>query len=56
MIRQNMEEINENYVEFVHTIEEAIKRRNISQETNGRLLKQNQELREKVPAIEKELS
>ena len=56
MIRQDLEEINANYAEMVQVAEEEVKRRIIYQETNGKLLKQNQELQEKVPAIEKELS
>ena len=44
IIRKDIEEINVNYAELVQVAEEAVKRRKISQETNDRLLKKNQEL------------
>ena len=56
MIRQDLEEINSNYVELVQVAEEAVKRRKMAQETNDKLLKHNQELQEKEPAMEKELN
>ena len=48
--------INSNYAEIVQVFEEVVKRRNTAQETNDKLLKQNQELQDKVLAMEKELS
>ena len=56
MIRKYLEEINSNYAELVQVAEEAFKIRKMAQETNDKLLKQNQELQENVPAIEKEIS
>ena len=56
MIMKYLKEINSNYAEFVQVVEEAVKRRKMAHETNDKLLKQNQELQEKVPAIEKEIS
>ena len=56
MIRQDLEDINANYAELVRVTEEAMKRRKMAQEANAKLLKQNQELQDKVPAIEDELS
>ena len=44
MIRKDLEEINSNYVELVQVAEEPVKRRNMAQETNDKLLKHNQEL------------
>ena len=56
MIRQDLEDINANYVELVQATEEEVKRRKISQEVNAKLLEQNQELQEKVHAIKEELT
>ena len=39
--REDLEEINTNYVELVQDVEEAIKRRNLAQERNEELCKKN---------------
>ena len=56
MIRQDLEDINANYVELVRVTVEVVKRRKTAMEENAELLKQNQTLQDRLPAVEEELA
>ena len=56
MLKQDLQEVNNNYAEFIQVVEEAVKRRKVMQEQNVQLEKDKEELKKKLNHMQKELN
>ena len=56
MLKQDLQEVNNNYAEFIQVVEEAFKRRKVMQEQNVQLEKDKEELKQKLNHMQKELN
>ena len=54
MLKQDLQEVNKNYSELVQAAEEAMKRRKMKQEHNTWLIREREEIEERLTQVQKE--
>ena len=55
MLKQDLQEVNQNFVELIQVSEEAMKRRRLVQEEKEQLMKDKEELTVKLRGMQKEI-
>ena len=55
MLKEDLQEVNQNFVELVQLSEEAVKRRKLVQEEKDKLMKDKEELKTKLRGINKDI-
>ena len=55
MLKEDLQEVNQNFAELIQVSEEAVKRRKLAQEERDQLLKDKEELTTKLCGMKKEI-